>query len=173
MELKKYAQGGNLLLQNTMMESEAILNQLLALKEMKIEDLINKYADLFDDKRPGVNNAGYLRKKIAYRIQENAHGGLSESAEARLNQLITVYDPINNKLLRKVKADKQSSTQIIRDRRLPIPGSIITKIYKGIAIKVTVLEKGFEYDGKTYRTLSHVANVITGDHWNGYLFFNL
>jgi hypothetical protein len=149
-----------------------ILNQILALKEMKSEELLRKYLEIFDDQRPKINNAEYLRKKISYRIQEIAHGGLSEDANTRIEQLITVYDPINNRLLRKTTG-KESSVKIKRDRRLPIPGSIITKIYKGVEIKVKVHEKGFEYEGKTYRTLSQVANVLTENHWNGYLFFNL
>jgi hypothetical protein len=57
------------------------------------------------------------------------------------------------------------------DTRLPIPEAIIRKEYKGKLLEVKVLEKGFEYDGKAYRTLSAVAKAITGDHWNGYLFF--
>ena len=151
---------------------EDILNQVLALKDMKNDELLAKYIEIFDGQRPSINNAEYLRKKISYRIQEIAHGGLSNAAKTRLEQLITVYDPINNRLLRKMK-DKASAVKIRRDRRLPIPGSIITKIYKGTVIKVKVLEKGFEYDDKIYRTLSRVANAITGDHWNGYLFFSL
>ena len=155
------------------MKNETTLSQILALREMKIDELLVKYKQVFDDEKPGSNNAEYLRKKVAYRIQENAHGGLSETAEARLNQLITVYDPINNRLLRKVKNPNGSKALANRDRRLPIPSSIITKIYKGNVIKVKVLEKGFEYEGKYYRTLSQVANAVTDNHWNGYMFFGL
>jgi hypothetical protein len=149
-----------------------ILNQILALKEMRSEELLTKYLEVFGSQRPKINNAEYLRKKISYRIQEIAYGWLSENAKTRLEQLITVYDPINNRLLRKTTG-KESGVKIKRDRRLPIPGSIITKIYKGVEIKIKVHEKGFEYECKTYRTLSQVANVLTGNHWNGYLFFNL
>ena len=152
---------------------DGVLSQILMLKEMKSDKLLAKYGQVFDGEKPGVSNAEYLRKKIAYRLQEIAHGELSDAAKTRLEQLITVYDPINNRLLRKVKNPNGSKAETSRDRRLPIPGSMITKIYKGNAIKVKVLEKGFEYDGKHYRTLSQVANVVTGDHWNGYLFFNL
>jgi hypothetical protein len=151
---------------------EDILNQVLALKEMKNEELLTKYSEIFGSQRPKYNNAEYLRKEISYRIQEIAYGELSDAAQTRIEQLITVYDPINNRLLRKMNG-KESGVKITRDRRLPIPGSIITKIYKGIEIKVKVLEKGFEYEGKTYRTLSQVANILTENHWNGYLFFNL
>ena len=80
-----------------MMENEAILSQILALKEMEIDELLVKYAQVFDGEKPSGNNAGYLRKKIAYRLQEMAHGGLSEAARTRLEQLINVYDPINNR----------------------------------------------------------------------------
>ncbi len=152
---------------------DSVLSQILALKEMKIDELLVKYNEVFEGEKPSVNNAEYLRKKIAYKVQELAHGELADTAKTRLEQLINVYDPINNRLLRKVKNPNGSKVQVNRDRRLPIPGSIITKIYKGTAIKVKVLEKGFEYEGKFHRTLSQVANAVTGDHWNGYLFFNL
>ena len=155
------------------MEKEAILSQILALKEMKLEELISKFKEIFKDRKPGASNAEYLRKRIAYRLQELAHGGLSNEARTRLEQLFTVYDPVNNRLLRKVKNPNGSKAEASRDRRLPIPGSMITKIYKGNGIKVKVLEKGFEYEGKHYRTLSQVANIVTNNHWNGFLFFNL
>ena len=98
--------------------------------------------------------------------------GLSEEAKARLDQFIKVYDPINNKTLRQNGAD-QASRDRVRDRRLPIPGTVISKVYKGTVINVKVLDKGFEYDGKAYRSLSGIARVLTGQHWNGYLFFGL
>ena len=98
--------------------------------------------------------------------------GLSDEAQARLNQFIKIYDPINNKALRQ-NADNQASKGRIRDRRLPIPGTVISKVYKGTIINVKVLDKGFEYDGRTYRSLSAIAGAVTGQHWNGYLFFGL
>jgi len=66
-------------------------------------------------------------------------------------------------------SDKEKSNG--RDRRLPIPGAIIRKEYKGRILEVKVLEKGFDYEGKVYLTLSAVAQEITGAHWNGFLFF--
>ena len=155
------------------MENGKTLSQLLALKEMKIEELLAKYKEIFKDQKPSAINVEYLRKQIAYRLQELAYGGLSNEARTRLEQLINVYDPINNRLLRKVKNPNGSKTETNRDRRLPIPGSMITKVYKGNAIKVKVLEKGFEYENKHYRSLSQIANIITNNHWNGFLFFSL
>jgi hypothetical protein len=36
-----------------------------------------------------------------------------------------------------------------------------------------VLENGFEWNGQAFSSLSAVANAITGQHWNGRLFFGL
>ena len=56
---------------------------------------------------------------------------------------------------------------------MPLPGTILRREYKGRTIKVAVLDNGFEYEGDIYRSLSAVAKVVTGTHWNGYHFFNL
>jgi Protein of unknown function (DUF2924) len=59
------------------------------------------------------------------------------------------------------------------DRRLPLPGSVLARIYKGETLVVKVLSAGFEYEGEFYKSLSAVAKKITGSHCNGYLFFSL
>ena len=59
------------------------------------------------------------------------------------------------------------------DRRLPPPGTIITREYKGQSLQVRVLPNGFDYDGEVFRSLSAVAKTITGQHCSGYLFFRL
>jgi len=57
------------------------------------------------------------------------------------------------------------------DDRLPPPGTILTRPYKGRLLQVQVLPEGFEYDGQVYASLSAVAKAITGSHCNGFLFF--
>ena len=54
-----------------------------------------------------------------------------------------------------------------------MPGAVITREYKGETISVTVLDEGFEYQGEIFRSLTAVAQAVTGTHWNGYLFFDL
>ena len=61
----------------------------------------------------------------------------------------------------------------MRDKRLPIPGTVIYKKYKGQDIHVKVLDKGFEYKDKYYRSLTAITFELTGAHWNGFSFFNL
>jgi hypothetical protein len=59
------------------------------------------------------------------------------------------------------------------DVRLPGPGGVLTRLYKGQRLEVTVLARGFAYAGTIYRSLSAVAKAITGSHCSGFLFFRL
>ena len=59
------------------------------------------------------------------------------------------------------------------DDRLPPPGSLITRPYKGGVVQVKVLRDGFVYAGAVYPSLSAVAKAVTGSHCNGFLFFKL
>ena len=59
------------------------------------------------------------------------------------------------------------------DDRLPPPGSVLTRKYKGGSVQVKVLADGFEYAGQVYGSLSAVAKAVTGSHCNGFLFFRL
>jgi hypothetical protein len=146
---------------------------------MSTKELQKRYEDLFNGKKASSNNKIYLWRRIAHRIQELEYGGISEEAQGRIKQIVEECDPINNKALRsardskeKVQALKGKHT-ILRDKRLPIPGTIVKKEYKGNHIQVEVLENGFEYKRNKYKSLSAIAKEITGAHWNGYAFFNL
>lgn len=150
---------------------KCINNQIEALKDMPTKELQRQYKELYGRDANGTHKT-YLWRKIAYKLQELEQGGLSTKAENRLKALIEKFDPINNKTLRPDKPvlNQQAS---LKDKRLPIPGTIIIKKYKSTNYQVKVLEKGFEYNENIYKTLSAIAKKITGAHWNGYLFFNL
>ena len=60
-----------------------------------------------------------------------------------------------------------------RDNRLPVVGTVITKTYHGQTIEVKVLENGFEYQGKIYKSISRVAMEIVKRPISGYVFFGL
>lgn len=59
------------------------------------------------------------------------------------------------------------------DSRLPVPGAVLVKEYKGVRYLVRVLPSGFEWEGDVFRSLSALAKHITGTKWNGYTFFGL
>jgi hypothetical protein len=148
---------------------ETKLAEIMDLKNKSLEDLKAKYQEVFGQEPPS-NNKVFLWRKIAYRLQEMEYGGLSKETQTRINNLIDRYDPINNKMFRPQKSPGKVKNKE-RDTRLPMPGAIIRKTYKGQLLEVKVLEKGFEYQNQHYKTLSAVAKAITGIHWNGYLFF--
>lgn len=60
-----------------------------------------------------------------------------------------------------------------KDLRIPPIGSIISKTYRGQQVEVKVLENGFEYKGKLYKSISRVAMTITNRQISGYVFFGL
>lgn len=155
--------------------NKAINAKIEALKNKPIPELQKEYEALFNGQKASSDNKVYLIRRIAYQLQEIEYGGLSQKAQKKLKELMAVYDPINNKTLRP-KFTVETQTRVNargRDRRLPIPGSVILKEYKNMNIQVKVLTNGFEYNGKIYKTLSSIAEEITGAHWNGYHFFNL
>ena len=154
--------------------AETNLSQIMALKEKSLSDLQTKYKELFPGQQAPSNNKVYLWRKIAYRLQEMEYGGISEETQGKIQELIKKYDPVNNTTVRPDNiAGKGGKKKINRDRRLPIPGTILTKEYKGKRFEVKIVESGFEYNNKIYKSLSAIAKEITGAHWNGYLFFNL
>ena len=80
----------------------------------------------------------------------------------------TVVKPVNQKIVN-IAAPKPKE----RDSRLPAVGTVITKTYHGQTIEVKVLENGFEYQGKIYKSISRVAMEIVKRPISGYVFFGL
>ncbi len=152
-----------------------VLGEITVLEKLSLADLRQKYAKLFPEDTSVPGNKPFLKRHLAYRLQEVAFGGLSEQAQQCLQDLIHQHDPINHKPAETTPTPQDSSPKPkpLRDRRLPIPGTVLTKVYKGVPFPVKVLPKGFEFQGKTYRSLTAIAKVITGMHWNGFLFFGL
>ena len=104
---------------------EDILARILALKTAVLPALQKEYEAVFNGKKAPSNNKTYLWQRITYRIQELEYGGLPEEAQNKAKELAREYDPINNKALRPDNSTNKSC--VSRDRRLPIPGTIITK----------------------------------------------
>ncbi len=146
----------------------SITAQLAALDAMTVAELTVKWAELFGQSTRSRNKA-YLRKRLAWRIQELAEGGLSERARSRIEEL-AADAPVR---WRKRKKAADIERVLRRDPRLPEPGTVLTRDYKGTQYRVTIQPDGFEYDDQRYRSLSSIARQITGTNWNGFLFFGL
>ena len=118
-------------------------------------------------------------RRIAWRLQALAEGDLTERARGRAAELardadIRVVPPRD--ALPDGAADARTETRPARlrgDGRLPPPGTVLTRSYKGGVVRVKVLADGFEFDGRAFRSLSAVAKAVTGSHCNGFAFFRL
>jgi len=155
----------------------SITSQIEALGDMTVAELREKYREVFgEDCRP--RHKDFLRKRIAWRMQANEEGGLSERALRRAEDLANEADLRILAPKGGTAASAMGRTVIGRitpthDRRLPMPGAVFTRKYRGRTISVTVLDDAFEYEGTVYRSLTAVARAITGSHWNGFHFFGL
>ena len=154
----------------------SIAARIKVLQNTSIPELKQKYRKLYG-KEISVANKGYLIKKLAWMIQELEYGGLSKQAKQRALEIAqTMNLPEKPSPGKPIPVKKKKRTikiqNRIKNRRLPMPGTVLTREYKDNLIQVTVLEdRCFEYDGGKYRSLSAVAKAVTGSHWNGYLFF--
>lgn len=149
-----------------------IEQEVARLKKLTPAELRTRYAEVFGEaSRSGHKE--WLIKRIAWRIQANAEGDLSERARRRALELANDADL---RLKAPVERKTTGTTATVKfggNGRLPLPGSTITREYKGQTLEVLVRENGFEYEGTRYKSLSAVAKAITGNHCNGYLFFRL
>lgn len=157
-------------------EREAVAEvaaQLLALETMTVRALSARYEEAFGEPTRSRNKE-YLKKQIAWRIQELAEGGLSERARARALE-IGGAARIRWRRNRATSTTNSSATtrRDERDPRLPPPGTTITRVHRGVVHEVVVLQDGFEYRGERHPNLSRIAKLITGTNWNGFLFWRL
>jgi hypothetical protein len=154
-----------------------LARELAALQRMTVKELRQRYAAVFGEETH-ANNKAWLVKRIAWRIQALAEGDLSQRARQRAAELANDADlrlspPKAKPANAEPQRTKTASLRFKLDDRLPPPGTILARKYKGEVLQVKVLPHGFEYEGEVYRSLSAVAKAITGAHCNGYLFFRL
>ena len=147
--------------------------ELAALTRLGASELRAKYAELFGEPTRTGNKA-WLVRRIAWRLQALAQGDLSERARRRAEELARDADLRLNPPRRQTTTTTPPEPVHVPtpvDHRLPPPGTILTRPYKGQLVQVQVLTDGFAYAGTVYASLSAVAKVITGSHTNGYHFF--
>ncbi len=152
-----------------------LVTEIAALPRLRVSELRAKFAIVFGEPTPSHNKV-WLVRRIAWRLQAQAEGDLSERARQRAAALVADAD------LRLSAPSAQATTATLEqppnlrlptDDRLPRPGTILTRRYKGRTVQVEVLEHGFTFEGQVYRSLSAVAKAVTGSHCSGHFFFGL
>ena len=152
-----------------------LAGEIAALPRLRVSELRIKFAEVCGEPTPSHNKV-WLVKRIAWRLQAKAEGDLSERACRRAAELIADADlrlstpPADADT---AKDKKPAVLHMPADDRLPRPGTILTRRYKGRTLQVEVLQHGFAFEGMTYRSLSAVAKAVTGSHCSGHFFFGL
>ena len=133
----------------------SVLRQLAALQKMSLEELQNKWRDLYGSEPPSYGR-DFMFRQLAYRMQELFYGGLkNEVKEVLKKSALNNLDAKNGK-----KSDFTVGTQLVR-------------MWNKKEHKVSIIQGGFEYGGQRFRSLTAIAEKITGSHWNGRHFFGL
>ena len=152
-----------------------IAKELATMQKLTVGDLRERYTELFQETTQ-ARNRPWLIKRIIWRMQSLEQGGLSEKAMLRAKELATTSD------LRVTAPTRQRTTEGATTRtiecsvtpsRTPLPGTLLTRRYKGQLLQVRVLADGYEYLGERYRSLSAIAKHVTGSHCSGNRFFQL
>ena len=152
-----------------------LATEIAALPRLRVRELRARFVVVFGEPTPSHNKV-WLVKRLAWRLQAQAEGDLSERARKRAAELVADADlrlSAPPAQATTSMADQPPTLRVPHDDRLPRPGTILTRPYKGRTLQVEVLEHGFALDGKVYRSLSAVAKAVTGSHCSGHFFFGL
>jgi len=143
-----------------------VLAQIAELQELTHAELQERWRALYGAEPPTYNRS-LLVKRLAYRIQELAYGGLSEFARAELRRHIQA-EGLDTEAAAVARLERRS-----RKNGMPVAGTRLIREWQGRRYEVTVVEGGFEYEGRRFRSLTAITKAITGAHWNGPAFFGL
>ena len=144
-----------------MTPTSPVLKQIAGLPKLSHAELKALWKEYFGVEPPAYRR-GFLIRGLAHRLQELTYGGLKPAYQARLDAMIEGTEKSNGRSGRRPRQDVNllEGTKLIRE-------------WKGVAHEVTVIDGGYEHQGKRYRSLSAVARAITGTQWSGPLFFGL
>ena len=139
--------------------AETIPERIALLKLSSIVELKQQWRALYNSKPPLRISRKLLIRAVAYRIQEQVCGGLKSSTR---------------RLLIRIANDARSGQPLKFVPDAPAPaGTVLMREWRGVTHEVRVLDRGVLYKRRRYRSLTEVAKVITGAHWNGPQFFGL
>jgi hypothetical protein len=163
----------------TTVDSSKLRAELEGLRHLTTGQLKEKYREVFGEESRS-NHKQFLVRRVAWRIQANALGGLSERARQRALEIADDSDlrirAPKNFLREPVDPARTVEARVNPglDPRLPLPGTPLIRRYQGKDVIVHVRPDGsFECDGRIYSSLSAAVTDATGTRWSGFAFYNL
>jgi hypothetical protein len=146
------------------MSETLVLKQVSELPRLTTKELHERWRILYG-REPPAGKRDYLVRRLAYRIQELAFGGLKEETRKKLAAAIKDDKPGG----RTARAKRRQK----RFEGMPATGTRLIREWHGQRHEVTVTREGFEYQGRVFRSLTAVAKAITGAHMSGRAFFGI
>ena len=157
----------------------AVLLEIENLRRASLAGLREKYREVFQEETR-CRHREHLFRRIAWGLQARAEGDLSARARRRAQEIardadLRVVAPrdffsVEGTRVQTVPGNRDLPQQ---DRRLPLPGVLLSRKWKGRTVLVEVLAKGFRYENRFFSSLSAIATEVTGTRWNGLAFFGL
>ena len=133
--------------------------EIAALTDRDMSELRKTWRRLYRSEPPARLSRDLLTRAIAYKLQERVHGGLNKTTKRKIAKLAQSLE---------------TDGHVTLDPGIRLKtGARLVREWRGVAHSVIVLDKGFDYDGRRYRSLSKIAREITGAHWSGPRFFGL
>jgi len=142
--------------------SDSLESEIAELPKMSRDQLRAKWRLALGQSAPSHLRKPLLVPLLAYKLQEQAYGGLKPEVKRQLSELARRFD--------KHSQSNVTNTPTLRQIK---PGTRLIREWQGVTHHVTVREKGFEHKGRRYKSLSEIARLITGTRWSGPLFFGL
>lgn len=131
------------------------------------QELIQLWKRVFKKNSPMHARKEFLIKHINWELQERKSGESSTRMLKKIDELSEKLSKSNNSSQDEVKLIQKSSELEIK------PGTKLIREYKREKHEVIALDQGFQYNNKIYKSLSAIANEITGTRWNGKVFFGV
>ena len=140
-------------------DETALEAEIARLRDLGHDELRKRWKLLFGRSAPKSLRRKFMARAVAYQMQVAVHGGLSAATKRRLREIALA---ISN-------GDRTGVFSGVQIK----PGTQLIRQWQNATHTVMVLDEGFALDGRTYKSLSAVAKVITGTNWNGYAFFGI
>src|SRR3982074_881362 len=139
-------------------DDAALEAEIGRLPALGLLELRNRWKTLFGHSAPKSLRRNFLARAVAYQMQVEAYGGLSVATKRRLVEMLS--------------AVRNGDANAMLGSRIK-PGTQMIRQWQNTTHTVTALAEGFEWNGRNYKSLSAVANAITGTNWNGFAFFGV
>ena len=133
----------------------------IRIDRLEISALRVKWRQLYGDAPPPRVGRDLLELAVAWHEQAQRGAGLSPWARAAIERM---------------KADIKDGklpSENAGNHKKPTPGTTFIREWNGTTHHVLVLDSGYAYEGRVWRSLSQIAGEITGARWNGPAFFGL